>query len=155
MHATNHSINNNSCHRDWAAVITHFTSDPVATSSDALPSPVELSRWSVAKTLSLLEARTDSSALLINGQPALDEIAALPGERLVGSFLAEVELGIPEHAPANGSGSARPSRSLIRLPLADAIDFVVRECFSTLHGLRLRRLRVTSVPGRAPARIAS
>jgi hypothetical protein len=107
-----------------------------------------LSRWTVAKTLSLLEARTDPSALLINGLPALDAISTLPPERLVGSLLDEVEMGIPEHAAPDGS--ARPSRSLIRLPLADAVDFVVRECFSTLHGLRLRRLRPNGAGKFAP-----
>lgn len=143
MHSANHSPA-----YDWPRAIAQFTSDPTATSCEALPSPVQLSRWTVAKSLSLLEARTDPSTLLINGRPALDEVAGLPGDRLVGSLLDEIELGIPEHAPANGS--ARPSRSLIRLPLADAIDFVVRECFSTLHGLRLRRLRPNGAGKFAP-----
>lgn len=124
---------------DWPTIIAQFTSTPTETSSEALPSPVQLSRWTLAHTRSLLEVRTDASALLINGQPALCAIAALPGDRVVGSLLAEVELRVPEQASADGN--ARPSRSLIRLPLADAIDFVVRECFSTLHGLRLTRLR--------------
>lgn len=130
---------------DWATAIAQFTSDPAATSSDALPSPVQLSRWTVAHARSLLEARTDPSALLINGRSALDEIATLPGDRLIGSLLDEVELGIPEQPHVNGA--VRPSRSLIRMPLADAVDFVVRECFSTLHGLRLRRLRLDGTEG--------
>ena len=133
---------------DWATVIAQFTSDPAETSSEAVPSPVQLSRWTVAKTLSLLAARTDPSGLLINGQPALDAIFALTTERLVGSLADEIELGVPEHTPANGS--ARPSRSLIRLPLADAVDFVVREGFSTLHGLRMRRLRPNGAGKFAP-----
>ena len=137
---------------DWATVIAQFTSDPAETSSEALPSPVQLSRWTVAKTLSLLAARTDPSALLINGQPALEEIAALPTDHLVGSFLAEVELGTPEQFM--GSQSARSARGVVRLPLADAKDFVVREAFSTLHGLRLRRLRPSGVPGQTTTRIA-
>ena len=147
MHAANHSSA-----PDWGAVITQFTSDPAATSSEALPSPVQLSRWTVAKTLSLLAARTDPPGLLINGQPALTEIAALPTDRMVGSFLAEVELGIPERTAHNGS--ARSSVSMVRMPLADAVDFVVREAFSTLHGLRLRRLRPIGVPAQAATRIA-
>ncbi|MFA6543033.1 MAG: hypothetical protein WCS99_01315 [Limisphaerales bacterium] len=142
-----HSANSSFAH-DWPRAIAQFTSDPAATSSDALPSPVQLGRWTVAHARSLLDVRTDPSTLLINGQPALEVIAVLPGDRLVGSLLTEVELGIPEHAPANGS--ARPSRSLIRLPLAHAIDFVVRECFSTLHGLRLRRLRPNGAGKFAP-----
>ncbi|MEQ2007331.1 MAG: hypothetical protein ABMA26_11085 [Limisphaerales bacterium] len=130
---------------DWPAVIARFTHTPSETSSDALPSPVQLSRWTVAHARSLLEARTDPSVLLINGRSALDEIAALPGDRLIGSLLDEVELGIPEQPHVNGA--VRPSRSLIRMPLADAVDFVVRECFSTLHGLRLRRLRLDGTEG--------
>lgn len=130
---------------DWPAIIARFTADPAATSSDALPSPVQLSRWTVAKTSSLLDVRTDPSVLLINGQPALEVIATLSGDRLVGSLLDEVELGIPEQPHVNGT--VRPSRSLIRMPLADAVDFVVRECFSTLHGLRLRRLRLNGTKG--------
>jgi hypothetical protein len=128
---------------DWAAAIARFTGDPGATSCDALPSPAQLSRWTVAKTRSLLAARTDPSGLLINGQSALDAIATLPGEELVGSLSAEVELGVPRSTAA--TGSARSAHSLIRLPLADAIDFVVRDCFSTLHGLRLQRLRPAGV----------
>ncbi|MBI5801561.1 MAG: hypothetical protein HZA92_12685 [Verrucomicrobia bacterium] len=147
MHSSNHS----SAH-DWAAVITQFTSDTATTSSEALPSPVQLSRWTVAKTLGLLAARTDPPGLLINGQPALTKIAALPTDHLVGSFLAEVELGIPERDAKNGS--ARSSVSKVRMPLADAVDFVVREAFSTLHGLRLRRLRPTGVPAQAATRVA-
>jgi hypothetical protein len=147
MHSTNHFPAH-----DWPRAVAQFTTDPAATSSEALPSPVQLSRWTVAKTLSLLAARTDPSALLINGQPALEEIAALPTDHLVGSFLAEVELGTPEQFM--GSHSARSARGVVRLPLADAIDFVVREAFSTLHGLRLRRLRPSGVPGQTTTRIA-
>lgn len=140
MHSANHSFTH-----DWPRAIAQFTSDPAATSSDALPSPVQLSRWTIAHARSLLESRTDPSVLLINGRSALDEIATLPGDRLIGSLLDEVELGIPEQPHVNGA--VRPSRSLIRMPLADAVDFVVRECFSTLHGLRLRRLRLNGTKG--------
>ena len=124
----------------WAAAIAEFTADPTATDCAALPSPVQLSRWTVAKTLGLLAERTNEPTLLIGGQPALDALAALP-PGAVGSFLKEVELGTAEQFVATESG--RYSRGVVRLPLADAIDFVVRECFSNLHGLRLQRLRLS------------
>ena len=131
----------NSSQPAWAAAIAQFTADPTATDCAALPSPVQLSRWTVAKTLGLLAERTNEPSLLIGGKPALEELAALPPATSVGSFLQEVELGTAEQFVATESG--RYARGVVRLPLADAIDFVLRECFSDLHGLRLQRLRVS------------